>query len=112
MSSPGSGKTTLLERTIERLCGQAAVSVIEGDQETLRDAERIRGTGARAVQINTAAVVTSTPAWWRTRCALSIRREARCCSSRTSATSCAPRFSISERAQGVIASVTEGRTSR
>jgi len=53
MSSPGSGKTTLLERTIERLRGRAAVSVIEGDQETLRDAERIRGTGARAVQINT-----------------------------------------------------------
>src|SRR6266850_3847764 len=53
MSSPGSGKTTLLERTIERLRGRAGVSVIEGDQETLRDAERIRGTGARAVQINT-----------------------------------------------------------
>jgi hydrogenase nickel incorporation protein HypB len=53
MSSPGAGKTTVLERTIERLRGRVTVSVIEGDQETLRDAERIRGAGARAVQINT-----------------------------------------------------------
>jgi hydrogenase nickel incorporation protein HypB len=53
MSSPGAGKTTLLERTIERLRGRVGVSVIEGDQETVRDAERIRGAGARAVQINT-----------------------------------------------------------
>jgi hydrogenase nickel incorporation protein HypB len=53
MSSPGAGKTTLLERTIERLGKSLAISVIEGDQETLRDAERIRAAGARAVQINT-----------------------------------------------------------
>ena len=53
MSSPGAGKTTLLERTIETLAGDVAISVIEGDQETARDAERIRATGARALQINT-----------------------------------------------------------
>jgi hydrogenase nickel incorporation protein HypB len=53
MSSPGSGKTTLLERTIERLAGGAPIAVIEGDQETLLDAARIRATGARAVQVNT-----------------------------------------------------------
>ncbi|MEO5651854.1 MAG: hydrogenase nickel incorporation protein HypB [Marmoricola sp.] len=53
MSSPGAGKTTLLERTIVEL-GQT-VTVIEGDQETLFDAERIRSAGARAVQINTGA---------------------------------------------------------
>lgn len=55
MSSPGAGKTTLLERTIRRLDGEFAVSVVEGDQETAIDAERIRATGCRAVQINTGA---------------------------------------------------------
>ena len=52
-SSPGAGKTTLLEHTIGALIADRAVAVIEGDQETLLDAERIRSTGARAVQINT-----------------------------------------------------------
>jgi hydrogenase nickel incorporation protein HypB len=51
MSSPGSGKTTLLERTIERL--PDTVFVIQGDQATDHDAERVRRAGARAVQINT-----------------------------------------------------------
>ena len=53
VSSPGSGKTTLLVRTIEALKGRLAVSVIEGDQQTSNDAERIRATGAPAIQINT-----------------------------------------------------------
>jgi hydrogenase nickel incorporation protein HypB len=53
MSSPGSGKTTLLERTVREL--GLPCSVLEGDQETLVDAERIRAAGARAVQINTGA---------------------------------------------------------
>jgi len=53
MSSPGSGKTTLLERTLRDLGKEVVVSVIEGDQETRLDAERIRGAGARVVQINT-----------------------------------------------------------
>ena len=53
MSSPGAGKTTLLERTIERLRGQLAVGVIEGDIETGNDAERIEAAGAETVQINT-----------------------------------------------------------
>jgi hydrogenase nickel incorporation protein HypB len=51
MSSPGAGKTTLLERTIKE--SAQPVTVIEGDQETLFDAERIRTAGARAVQVNT-----------------------------------------------------------
>lgn len=54
MSSPGSGKTTLLERTAVALT-DVPVSVIEGDQETVFDAERIRATGRRAVQVNTGA---------------------------------------------------------
>lgn len=53
MSSPGSGKTTLLERTIKSLEGKRPVAVIEGDQQTLRDAERIRAAGAPVVQVNT-----------------------------------------------------------
>jgi hydrogenase nickel incorporation protein HypB len=53
VSSPGSGKTTLLVTTIEALRGRHAVAVIEGDQETSYDADRIRATGARALQINT-----------------------------------------------------------
>ena len=53
VSSPGSGKTTLLCKTIEMLRGKASVSVIEGDQQTDQDAERIRATGAPAIQINT-----------------------------------------------------------
>ncbi len=52
VSSPGSGKTTLLCATIEAL-GDQPLAVIEGDQQTSNDAERIRATGARAVQINT-----------------------------------------------------------
>ena len=53
VSSPGSGKTTLLVETIKRLQAQRPVVVIEGDQETALDAERIRATGAPALQINT-----------------------------------------------------------
>ena len=53
VSSPGSGKTTLLVKTIEMLKGRRTVAVIEGDQQTSQDAERIRATGAPAIQINT-----------------------------------------------------------
>jgi hydrogenase nickel incorporation protein HypB len=53
MSSPGAGKTTLLERTIGDLKGQVEINVVEGDQATVNDAERIRATGAAAVQVNT-----------------------------------------------------------
>ncbi|MEI8030497.1 MAG: hydrogenase nickel incorporation protein HypB [Comamonadaceae bacterium] len=52
VSSPGSGKTTLLCKTITLLNDQT-VAVIEGDQQTSQDAERIRATGAPAIQINT-----------------------------------------------------------
>jgi hydrogenase nickel incorporation protein HypB len=53
VSSPGSGKTTLLVKTIEALKATKLLAVIEGDQETSIDAERIRATGAPSVQINT-----------------------------------------------------------
>lgn len=53
VSSPGSGKTTLLTRTLTDLKDELPLSVIEGDQETANDADRIRETGVSAIQINT-----------------------------------------------------------
>src|SRR5262249_4834830 len=53
VSSPGAGKTTLLERTVHDLSHEVSFHVIEGDQATDRDAERVQAAGARAVQINT-----------------------------------------------------------
>ncbi|MGO8955688.1 MAG: hydrogenase nickel incorporation protein HypB [Rhodomicrobium sp.] len=53
VSSPGSGKTSLLVKTIEHLKGELPLAVIEGDQQTTNDADRIRATGAPAIQINT-----------------------------------------------------------
>lgn len=53
VSSPGSGKTTLLTRTLNDLQGQYPLAVIEGDQQTANDADRIRETGVPALQINT-----------------------------------------------------------
>lgn len=53
LSSPGAGKTTLLVKTIADLKDRLTVGVVEGDQQTDLDAERIRAAGARAVQINT-----------------------------------------------------------
>ncbi len=53
VSSPGSGKTTLLVETIVQLRDRLPVAVIEGDQQTTHDAERIRASGAPALQINT-----------------------------------------------------------
>ncbi len=53
VSSPGSGKTSLLERTIADLKDKIAISVIEGDQATSHDGERIRAAGAPAIQVNT-----------------------------------------------------------
>ena len=59
MSSPGSGKTTLLEETIRRLTagvafGQSSqIYVIEGDQQTSNDADRIAALNVPVFQVNT-----------------------------------------------------------
>ncbi|WP_040976590.1 hydrogenase nickel incorporation protein HypB [Necropsobacter massiliensis] len=53
VSSPGSGKTTLLTVTLNALKDKRACYVIEGDQQTENDAERIRATGVPAIQVNT-----------------------------------------------------------
>ena len=53
VSSPGSGKTTLLTETLKRLNERVSCAVIEGDQQTVNDAARIRETGTPAIQVNT-----------------------------------------------------------
>ncbi|MBX9690061.1 MAG: hydrogenase nickel incorporation protein HypB [Candidatus Obscuribacterales bacterium] len=55
VSAPGSGKTTLLEKTILALKNKVVINVLEGDQETANDAQRIRATGIDVIQINTGA---------------------------------------------------------
>lgn len=55
VSSPGSGKTALLERTIRDLREELRLFVIEGDQATSNDGERILTAGAPVVQVNTGA---------------------------------------------------------
>ena len=113
VSSSGSGKTTLLVQTIDGAEGTAPVAVIEGDQQTSNDAERIRATGAPAIQINTGkgchldahmvghALETLKP------------EPARRCSSRTSATSFAPPPStLAKRAASSSCRSPKARTSR
>jgi hydrogenase nickel incorporation protein HypB len=109
MSSPGAGKTTLLERTLRDQKVGRAVAVVEGDQETARDAERIRLAGARAVQINTGAG-----------CHLDARMVASALTElappprsllfieNVGNLVCPALFDLGERARVVIASVTEG----
>ena len=53
VSSPGSGKTTLLEKSVVKLRDQVPVYVIEGDQQSMLDADRISTFGIPVVQINT-----------------------------------------------------------
>jgi hydrogenase nickel incorporation protein HypB len=55
VSSPGSGKTTLLEKTLVDLKNDIDFAVLEGDQQTTNDADRIAATGTPAHQINTGA---------------------------------------------------------
>jgi hypothetical protein len=99
VSSPGSGKTTLLCRTLEAIGADYPVAVIEGDQQTSQDADRIRATGAPAIQINTGKGATSTGTWSAMRSTIWTRRRAACCSSRTWAIWSARRPSIWARAR-------------
>ena len=55
VSAPGAGKTTLLERTVRELRGEHDIGVLEGDQATTLDSDRIRATGAPVIQVNTGA---------------------------------------------------------
>jgi hydrogenase nickel incorporation protein HypB len=110
VSSPGSGKTTLLERTISDLGAALPMHVIQGDQATERDAERIRRAGAPATQLSTGVG-----------CHLDAAMIARCLGELTHMVSgsllaienvgnlvCPALFDLGEHAKVVIASVTEG----
>ena len=97
VSSPGSGKTTLLVRAIEDLKTKVPVAVIEGDQQTSNDADRIRATGAPAIQINTGKGCHLDAHMVGHALESSGRKRAACSSSRTSAISSARRLSISAR---------------
>jgi hydrogenase nickel incorporation protein HypB len=109
VSSPGAGKTTLLERTIRELTGRREVVVVEGDQATARDAERIRATGARAIQINTGTgchldatmVAKALPELDPPRGALVMIEN-------VGNLVCPALFDLGERAKVLLASVTEG----
>jgi hydrogenase nickel incorporation protein HypB len=109
VSSPGSGKTTLLERTIAGLSGELPLFVIEGDQATANDGERIRKAGAPVVQVNTGSG-----------CHLDAEMVAHGLSELKPATGavvfienvgnlvCPALFDLGERAKAVIFSATEG----
>jgi hydrogenase nickel incorporation protein HypB len=108
-SAPGAGKTSLLEAVIRRLRAHVNLAVVEGDQETERDAERIRGAGAAAVQINT-----------RTGCHLDAEMVKRAAAEldpppgslllieNVGNLVCPALFDLGERAKVVVMSVTEG----
>ena len=110
MSSPGSGKTALLERTIAALSGDRTICVIEGDQETTFDADRIRAAGARAVQVNTGAGChLDAPMVQRAIEALEPSPGSLLFVENVGNLVCPALFDIGERARVVIISVTEGQ---
>jgi len=108
-SAPGAGKTTLLQALIRQIGGRFPLAVIEGDQETARDADRIRSTGAPVVQINTrtgchldAQMVNAAVT------ALDPPRGALLLIENVGNLVCPALFDLGERAKAVILSVTEG----
>ncbi len=108
MSSPGSGKTTLLERSIRDLPGKR-IAVIEGDQETTLDAERIRSTGCPVVQINTGAGCHLDAAMLRDAIdRLQPERRALLFVENVGNLVCPALFDLGERGKVVVISVTEG----
>jgi hydrogenase nickel incorporation protein HypB len=109
VSSPGSGKTTLLERTLRDLGGDAPFAVVEGDQETDRDAERIRATGTPALQVNTGAGCHLDAAMLsRALDALEPREGSVLFVENVGNLVCPALFDLGEDAKVVVASVTEG----
>jgi len=109
MSSPGSGKTSLLERTITDLRGSRSISVIEGDQETRLDAERIQRAGARAVQVNTGAGChLDAPMVQRALDTLGPEPDSLVFIENVGNLVCPALFDIGEQAKVVVISVTEG----
>lgn len=109
LSSPGSGKTTILEKTIPMLLEHCPVTVIEGDQQTTNDADRIHALGVPVIQVNTG-----------TGChldALMVQRAVReldpperslLCIENVGNLVCPALFDLGEAAKVVVISVTEG----
>ncbi|WP_229867003.1 hydrogenase nickel incorporation protein HypB [Streptomyces gelaticus] len=109
MSSPGAGKTTLLERAVTDLGGRRPVAVVEGDQETRLDADRIRGTGCAVVQVNTGAGCHLDAEMMREALtALSPAEGSLLMVENVGNLVCPALFDLGERSKVVIISVTEG----
>jgi hydrogenase nickel incorporation protein HypB len=109
MSSPGSGKTTLLVRTLTDVGPELGMSVVEGDQETLLDAERIGATGARVVQVNTGAGChLDATMLARAMAALAPARDSVMVVENVGNLVCPALFDLGEAARVVVMSVTEG----
>ncbi|KFC92925.1 hydrogenase nickel incorporation protein HypB [Leminorella grimontii] len=109
VSSPGSGKTTLLTETLTRLRDKVPCAVIEGDQQTTNDAERIRATGVPAIQVNTgkgchldAQMVQDAAA------RLSLQKDSVLFIENVGNLVCPASFDLGERAKVAVLSVTEG----
>ncbi|MCT2544506.1 hydrogenase nickel incorporation protein HypB [Streptomyces atratus] len=109
MSSPGAGKTTLLERAVTDLGGRRPVAVVEGDQETRLDADRIRRTGCAVVQVNTGAGCHLDAEMMRDALtALSPAEGSLLMVENVGNLVCPALFDLGERSKVVIISVTEG----
>ena len=109
MSSPGSGKTTLLVRTLTDVGAELGMTVVEGDQETLLDAERIGATGARVVQVNTGSGChLDAPMLARAMTALAPARGSVMVVENVGNLVCPALFDLGEAARVVVMSVTEG----
>jgi hydrogenase nickel incorporation protein HypB len=109
VSSPGSGKTTILEKTIREMKESSRIFVIEGDQQTTRDAERIVRAGARAVQVNTGTGCHLDANMVRTALQkLDIDRQALLFIENVGNLVCPALFDLGEHKRVVVISVTEG----
>ena len=108
MSSPGAGKTTLLERTVRELA-DLPVSVLEGDQETVLDADRIGAAGARRrADQHRRRLPPGRGRWWRGRCRARPADGSVVFVENVGNLVCPALFDLGERARVVIMSVTEG----
>ncbi|WP_166265485.1 hydrogenase nickel incorporation protein HypB [Marinobacter caseinilyticus] len=109
VSSPGAGKTQLLERTIHDLQNSVPISVVEGDQETVFDAERIGATGCRVVQVNTGTGCHLDASMLaRALTALNPPRDSLVMVENVGNLVCPALFDLGEQAKVAILSVTEG----
>jgi len=109
VSSPGAGKTTLLVETIKTVNNRFPIAVIEGDQQTEHDADRIRATGVKAVQINTGrACHLDAQGIGRALPALEVREHSLLAIENVGNLVCPSSFDLGEAHKVVILSVTEG----